>query len=206
MRGSILACRSIRSVACRRPRASAPRPWRVFQEVVALERRAIAADPNIGSRFNLSISLDRVGGLQVDQRDLAGALKTYQEDLDLRRHLVAEEPGSAEMQDGLATALQEVGDVQTRLGNRSDAIKDCQEALSVSKALSSTAPTNADYVLQVADSEQCLAALPGSGVSWADVVTQLETAKAHGQLEPSYEQNLADAREKAAKEQGAPKH
>jgi tetratricopeptide (TPR) repeat protein len=53
----------------------------------------------------VSVSLDKLGDVQLQAGDLPGALAAYQESLDIARKLAAQDPGNPEWQADLVIGL-----------------------------------------------------------------------------------------------------
>ena len=76
----------------------------------------------------MSTSLGNVGDVRRAAGDREGALKAYQESLDIRRKLVAADPNNTEWLRDVSTSLISVGDVQLSAGDREDALEAYDEA------------------------------------------------------------------------------
>ena len=95
---------------------------------VAALAAALHAD-NAGLQRDLSVSYDRVGDMQKDQGDLAGALKSYRHGLAIRERLVQSDSGNTEWQGYLSSSYEKVGDVEKAQGDLDHAIADYSEAV-----------------------------------------------------------------------------
>jgi tetratricopeptide (TPR) repeat protein len=175
---------------------------KAYQEVLTVARALAVADPsNASARRDVSISLDKVGDMLAAQGDPAGALEAYQESLDVRRALAAADPSSAQARRDVSISLNKVGDVLKGRGDLVGALKAYQEGLTIARALAAADPSSADARHDVTVSLWKLAKIPGSGVTWAQVVEAFEAMDKAGQLAPADRHFLEQARKNAAAEE-----
>ena len=89
-----------------------------YRDSLAIRDRLAQSDPgNAGWQRDLSVSLDKVGDVQVAQGDLAGALKSYRDSLAIRDRLAQSDPGNAGWQRDLSVSYEKVRDVQIAQGD-----------------------------------------------------------------------------------------
>ncbi len=81
--------------------------------------------------------------MKLQAGDQAGALAAYQESLDIRRKLAAQDPGNAQAQRDVAVSLGKLGDVKLRAGDRTGALAAYQESLGIARKLAAQDPGNA---------------------------------------------------------------
>jgi hypothetical protein len=117
----------------------------------------------------------------VAQRPPA-ALQAYQNALKLSHNLIAIDPTKTEFQQNASSALHRIGEVKTTLGDAAGALAAYQESLGIIRGLAAHDPTSAALQHDLAASLWNMAHLAGSGVTWADVVTQLQAMDAKGLL------------------------
>ena len=68
------------------------------------------------------MSYDKIGNVQLAQGDLAGALKSYRDNLAIAERLAKSDPGNADWRRDLAVSYGKVGIVQQAQGNLADAL------------------------------------------------------------------------------------
>jgi tetratricopeptide (TPR) repeat protein len=94
---------------------------------------------------DLSVGLNKVGGVQSTQGNLSGALESYRASLAIVERLAAQDPGSAKWQRDLPVSLNHVGDVQRAQGNLSGARESCRASLAIVERLAAQDPGNAEW-------------------------------------------------------------
>jgi tetratricopeptide (TPR) repeat protein len=78
------------------------------------------------------VSLNKLGGVKLQERDGAGALAASQESLDIRRKLAAQDPGNAEAQRDVASSLNNRCWARMIIGQQlQEALSDCNESLRI---------------------------------------------------------------------------
>jgi tetratricopeptide (TPR) repeat protein len=109
-----------------------------------LARKLAEADPGSAqAQRDLSISLSKLGNVQLEQGDSKAALASYQEALGAFRKLAKADPRSAQAQRDLAVSLSKLGDVQLEQGDGRAALASFQEALKISRKLAEADPGSA---------------------------------------------------------------
>jgi len=68
------------------------------------------------------VTLNKIGDVQVAQGDLAGALQSYRQDLEIAERLAAADPGNAGWQADLAASHGKLGQVYAALGDTDEAL------------------------------------------------------------------------------------
>jgi tetratricopeptide (TPR) repeat protein len=91
----------------------------------------------------MSVSLDRLGDVNLQAGDQAGALAAHQESLDIARKLAAQDPGNAQAQRDVAVTLDKLGDVKLQAGDRAGALAAYQECVDIVRKLAAQDPGNA---------------------------------------------------------------
>jgi len=98
-----------------------------------------------GDDRDLSVSLSRIGDVQVDQGDLDAALKSYQDSLVIVEQLAKSDPGNAGWQRDLSVSLEKIGNVQVDQGDLDAALKSYQDSLVIREQLAKSDPGNAGW-------------------------------------------------------------
>ena len=119
----------------------------------------------LGQR-DLSISYDRVGDVQVEQGDLAGALKSYRNSLAIADRLAKSDSGNAGWQRDLSVSYEEVGDVQVAQGDLAGALKSYRDSLAIRDRLAKSDPGNAGWLRGSKTSHGSIARSRRSGSDW----------------------------------------
>lgn len=91
------------------------------------------------------VSLSKVGDVRLAGGDRAGALKAYEESLEIARWLAAGDPGHAGLARDVSVALDRIGDVRAAGGDQAAALKAYEESLAVRRRLSADDPGNARW-------------------------------------------------------------
>ena len=86
---------------------------------------------NAGWQRDLSVSYNKVGGVQEAQGNLAGALKSYPDSLAIADSLAKSDPGNAGWQRDLSVSYNNVGGVQEAQGNLAGALKSYSDGLAI---------------------------------------------------------------------------
>src|SRR5271166_1770015 len=94
---------------------------------------------------DLSVSFNKVGGVQEAQGNLPEAMKSYQAGLAIRDRLAQSDPGNAGWQRDLPVSLEKVGDVQVAQGNLPEAMKSYRASLAIRDRLAQSDPGNAGW-------------------------------------------------------------
>jgi tetratricopeptide (TPR) repeat protein len=116
-----------------------------LRKAVDIWRQLAASERDVWVRFNLASTLDKLGYLLRANGDYAGALKTYQEQLEILRAAVAQEPDVAQWRFGMTVALEGVGTVLTIQRDLDGALSAFREALDISRNLIAIEPDNTDW-------------------------------------------------------------
>jgi len=76
-----------------------------FEESLAVRRGLSASDPrNTQWQRDVSVSLDKVGGVRVSRGDVDGALEVFEESLAVRRRLSASDPRNTQWRYDIAAS------------------------------------------------------------------------------------------------------
>ena len=81
--------------------------------------------------------------MKLQAGDRAGALAAYQESLDIRRKLAAQDPGNAQAQRDVSVSLNKLGDMKLQEGDQAGALAAYQESLDIRRKLAAQDPGNA---------------------------------------------------------------
>ncbi len=101
-----------------------------------------------------------------------------------------------------SVALNELGDVLVARNDLAGALEHYRESLSIRRALYAQDRSNAERARDVLASLNKLAAIPGSGVRWSEVVAFMEEMDRRGQITPADRPFLERFRARAAAEAG----
>jgi tetratricopeptide (TPR) repeat protein len=117
---------------------------RSYQESLGVFRKLAEADPNSAQpQRDLSVSVSKLGDVQLQQGESAAALASYQEALGISRRLSAVDPSSVQARRDLSLSLIKLGDVQLEQGGREAALASYEEALRVRRRLAEADPSSA---------------------------------------------------------------
>ncbi len=91
--------------------------------------QALAAAERAGNERDIGVAHSELGTAQQARGNLDGALKAFQDGLDIAVKLAAQDPGNAGWQRDLSVSFERIGDVQTARGNLDGALLDIAEKL-----------------------------------------------------------------------------
>ena len=149
-----------------------------------LLRSLFADNPHSTSlQRNGAFVLEGLGDLRRKQKDMPAAFQAYQEAVALRRALVVADPSDNEGKRFLSKALAGLALVKRDWNDPVDAIATLREALEIERKQVAADPGFGLAQLGVAFKMQCLAGIPGSGVTPAEVNSQYDMMQAHGMLQ-----------------------
>jgi serine/threonine protein kinase len=95
----------------------------LYERALALDRARVGRQPAIRSwRLDLSFAFASIGDLKFKAKDFPTAFDNYRQAMDLRREVVAEEPGDEFASRTLARAYMKMAWVNARLGNVRESI------------------------------------------------------------------------------------
>jgi tetratricopeptide (TPR) repeat protein len=112
-------------------------------EAAAAFRRASDAARRVGNERDRAVSHEKIGDVQVAQGDLAGALKSYRDDLAIMDRLTKSDAGNAVWQHHLSSAYDRIGNVQVAQGDHAGALKSYGDGLAIRDRLAKSDPGNA---------------------------------------------------------------
>jgi tetratricopeptide (TPR) repeat protein len=116
-----------------------------YHETETIADRLAKSDPgNAGWQFDLGISNERVGNVQM-ARGLAAALKSYEARRDIISRLAKSDPGNAGWQRDLSVSYNFVGNVQLAQGHLPEALVSYQADLAIMERLAQSDPGNAGW-------------------------------------------------------------
>jgi tetratricopeptide (TPR) repeat protein len=146
---NICRCLTIRLATCWWRRATLP---------VRSRPTATASASSSGWR-NPSVSYNNIGGVQVAQGDLAGALTSYRDSLGIRERLAQSDPSNAGWQRDLARSYARLADVYRRSNDRGNALAALRQGKAIMDRLVKLSPDNAGWKGDLAWFDQQIAAL-----------------------------------------------
>jgi tetratricopeptide (TPR) repeat protein len=179
------------------PATQAPETYEP-QDAAAVRQMAAAEPDDTELQADLWFGLSETGGTLASNGDFAGARKAFEEGLAIARRLCGADPANTGLQHDMSGALNAVGEVRAALGDSAGAGKAYTEALAILRRLEASNPKDIELQHDVVILLGELAALPGSGTTWSDVVAQLETMDRQGALPPADAVLLDEARHNAA--------
>ena len=100
---------------------------------------------NAGWQHDLSANHVKMGDALRAQGDLAGALKSYRQALDIIQRLAAADPSNANWQRDLSVSHIKLGDALSAQGDLPSALKAYRQALDTSQRLADAEPSNAGW-------------------------------------------------------------
>ena len=97
-------------------------------------------------RPDLSVPYQKTGDVRMARRDLAGALKSYRDDLTIAERLAQSDPGNVGWQHDLSVSYSKVGDLLVAQGDLAGALKSYRDSLAIRERLAQSNPRNADWL------------------------------------------------------------
>ena len=91
------------------------------------------------------MSYNTIGDISDARGDRDGALKAFNDGLDIRKALAARDPNNAEWQRDLSVCYERVGRISAARGDRDGALKAFNDGLDIAKALAARDPNNAEW-------------------------------------------------------------
>jgi tetratricopeptide (TPR) repeat protein len=101
-------------------------------------------------RRDVSVTLNRLGSVDLKGGDTAAALSRYEEALGIMRRLAERDPSNATWQRDLAISINGVGDVKAQRGEARGALAAYDEGLTIMRGLQAHDPTNLDLQREIA--------------------------------------------------------
>src|SRR5262249_55844830 len=93
----------------------------------------------------LSVSLGKVGNVQMAQGDLVGALRSYEASRAIAERLAKSDAGNADWQRDLSVSLEKVGDVQVAQGDLVGALRSYEASRAIRERLAKSDAGNAGW-------------------------------------------------------------
>jgi tetratricopeptide (TPR) repeat protein len=90
----------------------------------------------------VSVGLQKIGGVKLQQGDVTGALAANQESLAIARKLAAEDSGNAQAQRDLSVSLVKLGNLELKKSDMAGALAAYQESLGIVRKLAAQDPTD----------------------------------------------------------------
>lgn len=118
---------------------------RLLERALANSRELFADSQDEISSRRLAQALIYVGDAHLQAGQLAEALKSYQEKLEIDLHLASSQPKDAHSQFELGVAHERLGNIHLAMGKRTEALAQYEKALAISERLHRAAPQNIDY-------------------------------------------------------------
>lgn len=172
-----------------------------YTESLTISRKLAAADPgNALAQRGVVVNIVKIGDARGRQHDLAAADKALAEGLTIARKRATTDPGNSQAQRDVLISLNEIGNLRGAQRDLAGADTAYAEGLAIARTLAAADPGNAAAQRDVSVSLFKLAARPGSGIHWRDVVVQMAARDAAGTLDPPERRFLEQARANAARE------
>jgi tetratricopeptide (TPR) repeat protein len=108
-------------------------------------KAALAAKKAATDQRESSIASEATGKVLMDQGNLAGALKSYRDNLAIGERLVKSDPDNTQLRGDLSGSYIRVGDVQAAQGNLAGALKSYRDSLAIVERLAQSDPSNAGW-------------------------------------------------------------
>lgn len=105
----------------------------------------------------LSVGYEKVGDVQLAQGDLAGALKSYRDEVALQERLAKQDPSNAGWQRTLSVGYEKAGNVQLAQGDLGGALQSYRDYLEIARKLAEQATDNAVWQNNAAWGRYCVA-------------------------------------------------
>ncbi len=120
--------------------------------VAKIQKRVDDYHRQLGTEASLPVTLhnraaafDNAGNLAFDKGDLAEALASYRQGLEIREQMVRQDPGNAGWQYDLSISYSKLGDVQSTQGDLAGALASYRQALGIHQRLARQDPGNAAW-------------------------------------------------------------
>src|SRR2546423_9677298 len=101
-------------------------------------------------RRDVSVTLNRLGSVDLKGGDTAAALSQYEEALGIMRRLAERDPSNAIWKRDLAISINGVGDVKAQRGEARGALAVYDEGLTIMRGLQAHDPANLDLQREIA--------------------------------------------------------
>jgi len=109
---------------------------RLYGRILDLTRKATEdGEESKASLRDLSVSLEKIGGIRMALRNTASAMKVYEESLAIRRRIVAEYPVTPESLRDLSISLEKIGDIRKALSDTAGAMKAYEQSLAIARRI-----------------------------------------------------------------------
>jgi tetratricopeptide (TPR) repeat protein len=127
-------------------RGSLNRAREVFEQALEVGKRLAEREPeNSGWQRDVSVSLNKVGGVLLEQGNLEGARRAFEQDLEIAQRLAEREPENSGWQRDVSVSLERVGDVLFEQGNLEGARRTFEQVLEVRQRLAEREPENSGW-------------------------------------------------------------
>lgn len=172
------------------------RLYRTAGDLGAGRRLALAALEQAKAPRDRSVALNELGDVLSAQSDLPGALKNYQEGLDIARALAKDDPSNAERRRDVAVSLERLGQVAAVQGDRDSAAQYWAEEISIAEVLFAADPSNLGWLRFIAVVEMMIAGLdlPDSAARLRRAADLLQRLESMNRLAPADQPMLAKLR------------
>ncbi len=111
-----------------------------IEAALAAYEAALAIARSSKGEQNIGAVLDRIGDVLLSRNDLEGALKNYQEGLEIRRRLMAADPSHAERARDVSVSLSKLASVPLMQGKQQIGCSHLTEARNIIAGLAEKAP------------------------------------------------------------------
>jgi len=130
---------------------------RSYEQGLAIRQKLAAADPTEvagtlrvpsaafarQAQRGLSISYEKLGNVQLQSGQVTEALRSYEQDLEIRQKLAAADPSDAQAQRDLSVSYNKLGNVQLQSGQVTEALRSYEQFLEISQKLAAADPSDA---------------------------------------------------------------
>ncbi len=131
-----------------------------YNDGLALVESVAKSDPgNAGWQRDLSVSYEKVGGVQEAQGDLTAALQSYSGSLAIRERLAKSDPGNAGWQRDLSVSYGKLALAHKHLGEKAKAGDYLRQGRAIMARLTELSPENAQWKKDLAQFDSDIAKL-----------------------------------------------
>jgi tetratricopeptide (TPR) repeat protein len=178
----------------------------LFTQALEIREQFAAANPSAASidaqaQRDLFFNLEKLGDLQVQAGDLAGAQQRFAQALKISEQLAAANPSSNEAQRDLSIILEKLGDLQVQAGDLAGAQQRFVQALKISEQLAAANPSSPTIDAQaqrdLIASLWKLAQHSGDKSYWRRALSLAETLQSQNRLAPTDLWIIEDLRKQA---------
>ncbi len=174
-----------------------------FEESLKIDERAASNLGSAKAQRDLSISLERLGGVLVASGDPAGARDRFEQSLKIRERLTASNPVSAEAQRDLSVSLSKLGEALVALGDLAGGRDRFEQSLKIAERLAVSNPASAEAQRDLIVDHARLGILSGSEHHWREALRIALDLQGQGRLAPSDARMIDELRKQVAAAENA---